>query len=287
MIPPQTTEFKEELPLREIVRMTLQNWFNAYGDLTGSFPESYIVFDCETTGTIFGEKAKYKGCHDLITQIGHCIVKDRVPVLWDGVILDWTNPEMTKLHEHPETMDQVWLSSSLTRLEHIMADKGRTYQVPYERMQREGGNPIEMLEAYHKIFADARAEAFFFVGHNAINFDSKMLSYHFKQYLDKELKWGANEIFDTGMMEKATQLDPTILPWPGDTIRDWAERVNRVRAYGVYWSLDGHCASKYDLAAKHDIDMSKAHDAGFDCYMTHLLFETYRELAEEVPVVDG
>ena len=269
---------REELdPQEEVIRMVLGTWFADFNDAVGNFPDNYIVFDLETTGTVFGNKANVKGYHDLITQIGHCVVKDRKRVANDGLILNWYDPKYEGLHEYPDVMTENWLSDSLDRLVQIFEDKGRTYQVPEERMRSEGADPLHVLNFYYKLFMDARAEAFFFVGHNAHSFDGKFLRYHFQQYLDKDFKFGANELLDTGMVEKASQMPGSNLPWPGDTIKEWSERIYNV-PMRVKWNLDQHCADKYRLMERFQLE-GEAHDAGFDCLLTHHLFETYREIA--------
>ena len=263
----------------EFIRMALATWFADFEDKIGNFPDDYVVFDLETTGTAFGSKAPVKGYHDLITQIGHCIVRNRKLGANDGLILNWYSPEYQALHEYPDVMSERWLSDSLARLEQIFTDKGRVYQVPEARMRADGADPKYVLEFYHDLFTRSRAKALFFVGHNACSFDSRFLRYHFQHYLGKDFKFGANELLDTGMIEKASQMTASNLPWPGDTMRDWCERIYAV-PQRIKWNLDHHCANKYQLAERFDLS-GEAHDAGFDCLLTHHLFETYRDIAAE------
>ncbi len=116
-----------------------------------------------------------------------------------------------------------------------------------------------------------------FVMHNGYNFDAPRLCTHFERWLNAPLDFGPNSIWDTGMIEKACQLNS--VPDPRETMRAWARRVGGVRAKGVMWALDAHCVPKYDLEARHGLATADAHGAGYDSYVTHLLFEHYRELA--------
>ena len=70
-------------------------------------------------------------------------------------------------------------------------------------------------------------------------------------------------------------------PHPGETLAAWYKRV-RGGFSKIKWSLDGHCASKYRLAERFGLDLAGAHGAAFDCRLTHALFETYRQIAEEI-----
>ncbi len=253
------------------------------------FPDDYIVFDVETTGRVFYGAQGYDTPrahkhHDLITQIGHCVVRDREAKSYGGVILDWTTAEARSLHEFEKMAYLPWLDEQLEFLVRRFAEQGRTYQVPPDRMRAEGKDPVETLQAYHQIFTDARENGLKFIGHNAWGFDAKFIRYHFRHYLDEDFKWRHDELIDTGMLEKALQdrdNDYMSLPWPTENLKTWSRRIANSPRAGLFWNLDTHVVKKYNLVEKYNLDMSEAHDAGFDCRVTHLFLETLRGISEK------
>lgn len=229
----------------------------------GNTPDDYVVFDAETTGPIVGT--------DLITQAGLCIVKNRQCVHRDVRVLNWADSDL---------INRDWLAERMAKTKEIMESKGKTYHTTFDLL-RTGDDPRTVLRDYAEIFEDAREKGFYFVGHNVWNFDRKIFCHHWSRFTpeDPQFDWGENELFDTGMVAKAIQIGS--YPWSNDTIKSWAARVGAVRAKGVFWALDNYCVPTYKLAEKHNLDMASAHDAGFDCYVTHLLFEEFRQMAEE------
>jgi hypothetical protein len=90
------------------------------------------------------------------------------------------------------------------------------------------------------------------------------------------LKFKPDEYLDTLSIEKSVQLFPEISD--EETWLDFCKRAYRLGGSSVKGSLDNHCSVKYDLAKKHNLDMNKAHEADFDCLLTHYLFQEYKEL---------
>jgi hypothetical protein len=231
-----------------------------------------------------GHTPANNGHHDLITQLGHCVVRNGVPKHKGGVILDWTKEEVRSLHEFEVMGDPEWIREKLEYLERVFEERGRVYQVPFGKMKTEGVHPIEALQAYYDMFQDARTRGMKFVGHNAWGFDVKMVRYHFRQYLDEDFVWKRDEIIDTGMLEKAIQERENSyasLPWPAENLKTWSRRQANSPRAGVRWNLDQHVVGKYDLVARYNLDMKDAHDAGFDCYITHLLLKSLEEVFDE------
>lgn len=268
--------------------MTPGQWIAELNRRTGGelFPDNYIVFDVETTGTVFygangADKPELNGYHDVITQIGHCIVRGGEAKHRAGIILDWMKPEYMEHHEFDVMKDSGWLVHQLNYLVDIFEQKGRTYQIPPDRMEAEGQDPIKTLEAYYDIFTEARKEGLKFVGHNAWGFDAKMMRYHFRQYLGKDFKWRPDEIIDTGMIEKAVQdrdNENVSLPWKTENLKTWSRRMSNSPRRGIKWNLDTHVVGKYNLIEKYNLNMDDAHDAGFDCYITHLFLQTLKDI---------
>jgi DNA polymerase III epsilon subunit-like protein len=271
--------------------MTPGQWLDELQNILGHsiFPKDYIVFDVETTGRVFyGANGQHtpvnNGHHDLITQIGHCVVRDGEAKHKGGVILDWTDESVHALHEFEVMGDSEWIRAKLEYLERVFEERGRTYQVPFDKMKSEGENPVEVLAAYYDMFQDAREKGMKFVGHNAWGFDVKMVRYHFRQYLDKDFAWEHDEIIDTGMLEKAIQERENLyasLPWSTENLKTWSRRQANSPRAGVKWNLDQHVVGKYDLVKRYNLDMVDAHDASFDCYITHLLLKSLEELYKD------
>ena len=281
----EETSFSEEAPQRweaNMITTTVNSLFNIMKPHFRNFPDDYIVIDVETTGIKFykGDMPTFFPDSDLITQLGCCMVKGGKAVYQNALILDWTqNPaidvdqlkqRLTETKQHVELKDGV--------------PTGKKYHMTLELMQQRGKEPLETLRLFkHNVFDMARNEGMFFVAHNGYSFDARMIENHYWYWLEEHIGFGPNEIFDTGMVEKGSQANS--VPWMGDTIRDWSYRTYKTRLKDIKWSLDKACAARYKLADRHflgvDLEgrLAEAHDAGFDCFVNHLLFEEYKEIA--------
>lgn len=249
---------------RRIASMIINHWLQTLQTTFGGFPRDYTVIDIETSG--------FDPASDLILNIGHVIVEDGVVVDRLDALLDWTRGD----HVDPN-----WLYARMDRCQRQMASNGLEYKMSFDRLQTYGEDPIGVLQAYHDLIVAQRAANYAFVMHNGYNFDAPRLCTHFKRWLGLDLEFGANEIWDTGMIEKASQLNA--VPDPRESMRAWSRRVGGARTKGVKWSLDGHCVPKYDLVRRYNLNEADAHGAGYDSYVTYLLFETFRQLALEAP----
>jgi len=249
-----------------MIGLTMNRLFDFIGkDRFRSFPHDYLVLDIETTG-LCPET-------DLIWQVGHCLVTGSKPVDRGGALLDWTRHKK---------IDQGWLKQRLidTKQQVEFRDgrpTGKTYHINYQKMRAEGVDPEPVLASYLKWLREAHEDKLFFVAHNGYNFDAVRLAGHFKRFLKEDWAFDDWELFDTGMVEKASQA--MMYPRSDDTMRSFSEYVGSARLRGVRWALDVWCVPRYGLAEKHGLDMNAAHDAGFDCYLCHLLFEHWRGLA--------
>jgi DNA polymerase III epsilon subunit-like protein len=243
------------------------DWFKRMRDKYMAFPDHYLVFDVETTGLICG--------YDLVTQVGWCMVMDRVPIENGATVLDWTRvPEI----------DQEWLRSRMEQAKRQMEARGKQYHMTYDRMREEGQDPRIVLDVLASMLYEALDRCDPIMGHNSWGFDVPMLRAHFERW-GQDFVFPEDNVLDTGSMEKASQLD--LFPEPGESLGAFFRRVHKRWSAGVLWSLDRYCTPKYKLIEKHHLDPEKAHDAGFDSLVTHHLFETYRNLAEaKVPVAE-
>ena len=89
---------------------------------------------------------------------------------------------------------------------------------------------------------------------------------------DSKIEITPDECIDTGAIIKAARLGLT--PSPTETLAEFLHRIryNRSRCK---WNLK-LSAELLDLEALHKIDMSKAHDAGYDCMVTHYVLDELR-----------
>ena len=235
---------------RQMIQMIVRGLFEIMRGRFRDFPNNYLAVDTETTGVSLDE--------DLIWQAGHCLVRDRVIANKDGFILDWTR--------HP-SVDQNWLKARLEetkqRVEFDAEGRptGRKFHISYERMAKEGVEPEPILESYLAWFKELRQDGYFLVAHNGYQLDANMFQAHFRWLFDDQFTFGEFEIFDSGMVCKAAQAN--LVPWPGDSVKDFCQRAYSQRLKGVKWSLGGYAVPTFGLDKKHNLNMNEAHDASF------------------------
>ena len=237
----------------------------AYGHI---FPESYLCLDLEYTG--------WSAEKDLVWEIGHVLVEDRMVTDRLSVILDWTRHDV---------IPQRWLRDAIARSNARMAAAGKDNHLTWELLQT-GIHPDEALKFCYQLIRKAQQRELCFVGHNIYSTDERMLKAHFEGFLSKEFHWEDNDAFDTGGIEKASLAmeqgkgdlkarKTWWLPEPGDTLRSYFHRVCHYPAKGIKWNLSD-AIDRYGLIAKNNLDMRQAHRADFDAYLSHLLMEQYR-----------
>jgi DNA polymerase III epsilon subunit-like protein len=236
-------------------------WFRAlYG---GSWPVDYCAIDVETTGLDPGL--------DVITEWGHCLVRDGEVQEQVTLVLDWTRHK---------TVPDDWLRGRLKTAQRQIELAGGTFSMSYERMQAEGRRPEEALSFIRDVLARVREAGIPFVAHHA-SFDEQMLDGNFAGFCIADgFRYDDNGFFDTAAIEKANQLvgDRRVHPLPGDTLRSYFQRVQQARSPGVRSNLDRHCYQKYRFGEKHGIARQEMHSALTDALCCRLLMEEYRAL---------
>lgn len=244
----------------------MPTWFQAAAETLTllheriKFQDTYLVFDTETCG--FDPKTDY------ILEVGWAVVVDRQIVDNQGLILDWTRHPSVRLD------DLTW---RIEKTRASMAEHGRPYAFSIDRLRSEGVDPIEGLYIFTKLLYDAAIAGEWLVGHNAWRFDRNMVNGHTMRFMQGyRLPWDDITIFDTGLTEKAIQMNRP--PWPEEDLEDWFCRLDKARQAGVGWNLDVHCWNKYAIGERFGFDQTNAHEAGFDCKVTHCLLETFRQL---------
>ncbi len=228
-----------------------------------AFPDTFIVLDLETSG--------YSKDRDFIVDAGWAVVKNRQVVHSTSLLLDWSRVP---------NVDHAFLKSQLRRQAADYAQQGRPHYYSWDRLCSEGEDPADVLFNYTKLIydhlqdPDARI-----VGHGFWRFDRGFIDGHTRRFQQGyQLPWRKNSIFDTGLLEKAAQI--CSLPRAEDTLDDWMQRINNANVKGVKWNLENHCAPKYRLAERYQLNMQNMHTAGFDCVLTACLLDTFQQLTE-------
>lgn len=253
--------------------MIVEHWSERFKSLySSSWPENYCVVDCEYTG---GNEEV-----DVVTGIGHLLVENGKPVDHLSLVLDWTH--------HP-IVPADWLQHALRRVTLNMANSGRVFHTDWDGMQRDGIAPEKALTFYYDLFEAVKARGGMFVAHNGFYADERMLRGNFEGFIGKTFRFGENRLFDTGAIEKASlalvSSDPAIrerrdvwLPNDNDTMETYFRRVTGAHAKGLFWNLSD-TIRRHGLHTRHNLDLDKAHAAGFDVQLVYHLMEHYRELA--------
>lgn len=227
------------------------------------FPTNYLVLDTETTG--------FSPTKDFIIDAGWCVVKNNEIVHQQNLLIDWS-----KL----PTVDHEFIQQQLLRQATHYARDGRPHYYPWERLKEEGEHPLQVLHAYAQlIYEHIQHPDSLIIGHGFWRFDRKMIDSHTQRFLENyTLPWRLNSIFDTGLLEKAAQMNKP--PWENESLDEWLRRVSNANSKGVKYNMERHCVPKYRLAERYDIDMRLMHTAGFDCVLIYHLMNTFHELVE-------
>lgn len=237
-------------------------WFRDWAVQYDGFPEDYLVIDTETTGRDVDK--------DLILQLGWCQVVNRRVVDNDGVILNWGRKPY---------IDPSWVARRMGQTAAEMKKKHMVYPWDMDVLSH-GQNPVEALTDFLERLCDVREKGQVIVAHNGVSLDFPIISSHFRRFLKLNFEFQPEEVWDTGALEKACQLDEFL--YGSELPGDFAWRViERNTDRGINWSLHEHVIPKYNLTVRYNLDLLKSHTAPFDAYVTHLLFEEFRTLAED------
>ena len=234
----------------------------------GPLPINYLVFDLETTGLDFN--------NDLVVQLGYAIVMNKRLVDCDYFIPNWTH---NRDHHFCE-----WLHNRMENTKKSMNSRNQdgtnSYKHSIDRMKNQGVPPVEAFTQFLDIIKICKSHNFSMIAHNGLRFDQPMLNSNIKHALgDHEgfefEKLGIN-YYDTMAIERGIQSRIDINPED-----NWMSFTRRLVYEGgkIYSSLEKHCAPKYNLIKKYNM-IGDAHEADFDCRLTHYLFEEFRSICE-------
>jgi len=247
--------------------MTPGEWLKYAQSRMGELPSNYLVFDIETTGLDINV--------DLPAQIGWAVIENNKLVDSGSKFMNWAD------NCSPE--DYRWLVDRVARTKQQFEFKngyatGSVYSVSVERM-KEGENPEKVLSQFHNLYSDCRKNGFSFIAHNGLRHDQPIIDRVLHNMSGGELRFRfkPNDYFDTLSLEKSVQIFPEVMS--NENWLDFARRAYHLGGHKVKGSLDRHCSVKYDLPSKHGLSMDKAHEADFDCVLTHHLLQEYKEIA--------
>jgi DNA polymerase III epsilon subunit-like protein len=213
----------------------------------GNLPDSYLVFDLETSG--FNHTPRRGQKPDVIVQLGVAVVQDR---------------EMTEN-----------MAVYIKRPPGTMSDGAREVTgITDELLAEKGVEPEEIYPKLITLFQLYRDSKCMYMGHNMVGFDAPFLAADFERH-GHAFKIAPNEYMDTGMLFKAAQLRQS--PGQREDLHRFFCRIKDTRSRAK-WNLT-LATQMLGVDKKHGLDMGAAHDAGFDCRATHLLFEEMRALA--------
>jgi DNA polymerase III epsilon subunit-like protein len=247
--------------------MSIEKWGVDFRSRFGGLPTDYLVFDTETTGLSVRR--------DLPVQIGHVLVRDRQVVNKGSFILNWV--------KHSD-VDRGWLESKLERLQKIFADKGLVYQVSMSDLLTRGQDPLKVLQFYHEFFKENVVAGAHFVGHNILHYDCPLLESVLQGFCKIAWRFPRDVTLDTCAIARAIECQAD----PSGKLIDYQSKMMTERRYKVKSSAD-FCLERYDLVKAHNLDTAKLHEAEYDCYVNHLVFERQREIIDgtyALPLLD-
>jgi DNA polymerase III epsilon subunit-like protein len=237
-------------------------WFRRFRDHFG-FPNNYTTIDLETTGTTQD--------NDLICTIGAVIVRDGEISEVKHWVLNWTTEP---------GIDSGWLRHQLTQVQRALHMKNQPFHHTFEYLSQ-GRPPNECLEELLELVEDCEERGEILVAHNGWWFDVEFMQAAFHNYLRIPYVFPDDGVYDSGICEKASQLEDRHCPLPRrhESLKDFSWRIGGIRARGVMWALGGHCEEKYNLTQKANIRRGDLHRADMDALMLHYLMQEHRALA--------
>lgn len=211
-------------------------------------PDDYLVIDIETNGFHWNPPLGEKP--NVVVQVGYAVVRGRRLIANSAHYIK--RPPGTMVGEAKEV-------TGIT--DEILMSKGEDPQNFYSRF-------LTLLELF-------RNNHLMIVGHNIMRFDAPFLEADLRRQ-GLEFSFTPNELIDTGCTFKAVNVGVSI--GPAETLHSFFNRIYSLRSH-IKWRLE-YAVAHLGIDKQYDLDLEKAHDAAFDCYLTHLLFEQLRKNAE-------
>jgi DNA polymerase III epsilon subunit-like protein len=231
-------------------------------------PRSYIVIDLETTGLSVGQA--------VIWQIGVYPVLDGEPRYKQGHSV-WVHTDPAQLKEATFEINRrtgrSWSGERGLVKDGEYQDKELEF---VEEVQSKGVGRKAALEATADLLRSYEDAGYPTIAQNGYRFDRVHLDHEFK-YSGVDYRFPQAKLIDVGILFKAAVMKRRILG--RETPGAFYDRVSSERAKGVFYALEKALIPHYNLIEKHGIDMARAHNAGWDCYVTSLVL---RSMLEEV-----
>jgi len=231
---------------------TLRNLMQAVGARCWHkcLPDSYLVIDVETSG--FTGSINPNSRPACAVQFGVAAVRGR----------KITSRDAQCIRRPLGTMQPA--ATNANRITDAMLVDGTLPEIFYPRL-------INLLETF-------RRDRCPFVGHNIVGFDREFINMDIAQNgFNFEIE--PHEVVDTGLIYKASRM--CVEPRADELLSHFFKRIAATRS-SIKWNL-ALTMRELHLDTRFSLNLDDAHDAGFDCYMTHLLFEELRQLSDGAP----
>lgn len=228
-------------------------WVHEYGPL----PSDYLTLDTETSGL--------DAQRDKIVQIGWCRVANGKAVENGHLVVDWT-----------AGASPLEVSNLAADLEHVrsrMARRGNQYPWTIDLLRKRGRPPAEVAAALAAKFAEVTG----FVTHYGWMLDYPMIG-AFMAGQGRRFDPPHHQLYDTGLLVKMCLIGLT--PVNGEPLRSFLLRLHQVISSPRH-SLAA-CVSLFDLQAQ-GATTTACHEAAYDSWLVHLIFEALREYAPVPP----
>lgn len=225
-------------------------------------PRKFMAFDLETTPPV-------EPPYGFIWQIGVCEVENGRPLAGQ----EHGKATYLKLSETVLLSNRFELDRRSKRLAetfHVSAYEAvKLAEEDYLETQKLLGvdpalgiaNTVTTMRQYLK-------EGWPIIGQNLISFDCPFWKTECERK-GVDFDFPAEGVIDVGMIIKASKLGRRIMD--RETSRDFYRQVGSTRAKGVYYAIERFCMPYWDLVARYKLDVSAAHDAGYDCFMTAII----------------
>ncbi len=238
-------------------------FFKTFRSRFGELPESYFLFDLETTGS---DKQR-----DLIWNIGALLVEAGMVVEEYDAILDWTQMPVSKV-------DPCWLTKKIASINSQLRRADKPQHLTLDKL-RSGIYPLDALQELVNRLTQAKHRNIPVVNHGLINFDIPMLTNQTETWLGSPYLFKRTQVIDTAALEKAIELrlTPELPDYQDCKLLQYQKKILDLKT-NVRFSLDTHCAKKYSLWSRTGLSPKLAHLAINDTRLCHSLLSTYKEL---------
>lgn len=171
--------------------------------------------------------------------------------------------------------EQERIAANIIEQEVRLADTPHPWPYSWDTCVTQGKPPQEVLGEVTKMLNHGTANNRLLVSHSFLSYAFPILQRHVGTYVpDQSLTLRESDVFDFGLFEKALQLGA--IPDANQSLVEWFAAVNRMRASGVKWSLQGHIKERYALKGAADVS---PHSAAYSADLLADLWRVFREIS--------